>query len=55
MNKRLIITTITEIVRVPTDSVVFITADGNYSAIILADGENFVLTLQLGQIERHIA
>ncbi len=55
MNKRLIFTTTTEIVRVPADSVVYITADGNYSAITLADGENFVLTLQLGQIERRIA
>lgn len=55
MNRRLIFTTSTEIVRVPADSVVFITADGNYSAITLADGENFVLTLQLGQIERRIA
>lgn len=55
INKRLIFTTTTEIVRVPADSVVFITADGNYSAITLADGETFVLTLQLGQIERRIA
>lgn len=55
MNKRLIFTTTTEIVRVAADSVVYITADGNYSAITLADGENFVLTLQLGQIERRIA
>lgn len=39
----------------PAESVVFITADGNYSAITMADGENFVLTLQLGQIERRIA
>ena len=33
----------------------FITADGNYSVITMADGGNFVLTLQLGQIERRIA
>lgn len=39
----------------PSDSVVYISADGNYSAIITADGENYVLTLQLGQIERRIA
>lgn len=39
----------------PADSVVYITADGNYSVITMADGENFVLTLQLGQIERRIA
>lgn len=55
MNKRLIFITTTEIVRVPSENVVFITADGNYSAITLADGENFVLTSQLGQIERRIA
>lgn len=55
MNKRLIFTTTTEIVRVPADSVIFITADGNYSAITLADGEKVVLTLQLGQIEKRIA
>ncbi len=55
MNKRLIFTTSTEIVRVPPESVVFITADGNYSALTMADGENFVLTLQLGQIERRLA
>ena len=55
MNKRLIFTTSAEIIRVPPESVVFITADGNYSAITMADGENFVLTLQLGHIERRIA
>lgn len=39
----------------PPDAVVFVTASGNYSAMTLADGENFVLTLQLGYIERRIA
>ena len=39
----------------PPESVVVVTADGNYSAIKLADGESFILTLQLGQIERRIA
>lgn len=37
------------------ETVVYVTADGNYSAITMADGGNFVLTLQLGQIERRIA
>ncbi|MDO5395680.1 MAG: LytTR family DNA-binding domain-containing protein [Bacteroidales bacterium] len=55
MDKRLLFTTSTEIIRVPSDTVVYITADGNYSVITLADGDNFVLTLQLGQIERRIA
>lgn len=55
MNKHLIFSTSAEIVRVPPESVVFIKADGNYSAITIADGGTFVLTLQLGQIERRIA
>ena len=55
MNRRLVFTTSAEIVRVPPDSVVFISADGNYSAITMADGESIVLALQLGQIERRIA
>lgn len=55
MDKRLVFTTSTEILRVPADAVVHITADGNYSAINMADGGCFVLTLQLGQIERRIA
>lgn len=39
----------------PADSVVYFCADGNYSTITTADGEGFVLTLQLGQIERLLA
>lgn len=55
MEKRLVFTTTTEIVRVLPATVVYITADGNYSAITMADGEQFVLTLQLGQIEKRIS
>lgn len=55
MDKRLVFTTSTEIVRVPSGAVVYIAADGNYSAITMADGESFVLTMQLGQMERRIA
>lgn len=55
MDKRLVFTTSTEIVRIPADAVVFVTADGNYSAITMVDGGNYVLTLQLGQFERRIA
>ena len=54
MSRHLVFTTSTEILRVPVDAVVYVTADGNYSAMTLADGGNFVLTLQLGQIERRI-
>lgn len=55
MNKRLIFATAAEVLRVPDDSVAFVVADGNYSSITLADGSSFVVTLQLGQIERRIA
>lgn len=55
MSKHFVFSSSTEIVRVPADAVVYIVADGNYSAIHMADRESFVLTLQLGQIERRIA
>ena len=55
MNKDLLFSTTSELVRVPCASVVFITADGNYSTVLTADGSEYVLTLQLGQIEKRIA
>lgn len=47
--------TSTELIRIPSDAVAFVTADGNYSAITVADGSEYVLTMQLGQIEKRIA
>lgn len=55
MSHYLLFNTTTELVRVPADAVVFVRADGNYSVITVADGGEYVLTMQLGQIERHIA
>lgn len=55
MGQRLLFSTSTEVLCVPSDAVVFITADGNYSAITMADQNNYVLTMQLGQIERRIS
>ncbi len=55
MNKVLLFFTSTEMIRVPAGAVVFITASGNYSAITMADGSQYVLTLQLGQIEKRIS
>lgn len=52
---RLVFATSTEVLRVPADAVVFVSADGNYSAFTTADGEDFVLTMQLGQIEKRLA
>lgn len=55
MSKELIFFTSSELIRVKADAVVFITADGNYSALTMADGSDYVLTLQLGQIEKRIS
>lgn len=53
--KRIVFSTSTEMVSVAADTVVYFTADGNYSAINMADRGSFVLTMQLGQVERRIA
>ena len=55
MEKRLVFTTSTEIVRIPADSVVYILADGNYSYLFTVDEKSYTITMQLGHIERHLA
>ena len=55
MGNNLYFATSTELIRVPVEGVVYISADGNYSAIKMADGGEYVLTLQLGQMEKRIA
>ncbi len=48
-------TSTSEILRIPSDALVYVTADGNYSVMTLADGNDYLLTMQLGHVERHIA
>lgn len=55
MSEHLIISTATDLLRVASDEVIFISSDGNYSSLMLTYGESRVVTLQLGQIERLIA
>ena len=55
MSKNLVFSSSTEIIRIPADAVVYISADGNYSSIKMADGSEYVLTVQLGQMERRIS
>lgn len=55
MDRYFSFSTTTELLRVPAGAVVCVKADGNYSSIVTADGVEHVLTLQIGQIERHIA
>ena len=52
MAKCLIFSNSGELLRVPCDSVVYISADGNYSTLILTNGSNHIVTSQLGQIEQ---
>ncbi len=54
MGKDLLFCTSTELVRIPCDAMVYVTAGGNYSTITMVDGCEYVLTVQLGQIEQHI-
>lgn len=51
----MLFSTSTEFLSVPAETVVYIKADGNYSTIKVAEGSEYVLTLQLGMIERRIA
>ena len=55
MSKNLLFTTSTELVCVNSDAIVHITAEGNYSTIKMADGSEYTLTVQLGQMERRIS
>lgn len=41
------ITTSTELVRVQTDDIIFVRADGNYSEVLLYNGRKHVMTFQL--------
>ena len=54
MKKYLVISTATDLVRVAPEKIVYISSDGNYSTLVLANDETRVLTLQLGQVERLI-
>lgn len=51
----MLFSTSTELIRVPDEAVIYVAADGNYSVITMADGGNYVLTMQLGQVERRIS
>ncbi len=52
MSKTLTFATASELLRFPIEALVYVKADGNYSVIYLVDGSEFVLTMQLGQIEQ---
>ena len=51
MGKALIISKGTELLRIPSDRLVYISADGNYSNVVTLDNRTQLVSLQLGQIE----
>ena len=55
MSKNLSFFTSVELVRVPAEHIVYISAEGNYSTIVMADGSKYLLTMQLGQVERSVS
>lgn len=51
MNKLIVISTGTELLRIPADRLVYISADGNYSDVVTQDNRKTMVSMQLGQIE----
>lgn len=51
MNKPIIISKGTELLRVPADCLMYVEADGNYSTVVTTDGHRKLVTYQLGQIQ----
>jgi len=53
--KHIIISKGTELLRIPSDCLMYVSSDGNYSNVVSADGRVHIVTIQLGQIEDLIA
>ena len=51
LNKVIVISKGTELLRIPAHRLVFISADGNYSEVVTRDNRKRVVSFQLGQIE----
>ena len=51
LNKEIVISRGTELLRIPARRLVYISADGNYSEVVTQDGRKRIVSFQLGQIE----
>lgn len=49
--KHIVICKGTELLRVPSDRLMYVSSDGNYSNVVTLDGRPRLVSLQLGQIE----
>ena len=54
-DEHIVISTSADLLRIAAGELVYAEADGNYTTLMLSDGERRVVTLQLGQLERLIA
>ena len=55
MTKFIVISTSTELLRIPSDRLMYITSEGNYSKVYTQDGHYHLVAYQLGQIEDKIS
>ena len=55
MLSHIVITKGTELHRFPLDTLICVSADGNYSSVVTLDGRETLVSLQLGQIEALMA
>jgi DNA-binding LytR/AlgR family response regulator len=51
----LTISTSIDLVRIAQEHIIYISSDGNYSTILLSDGDARLVTFQLGQLEKMMA
>ena len=51
MSPVIVISKGTELIRVPADRLVYISADGNYSYVVTQDNRSKMVSFQLGQLE----
>lgn len=51
MNRVIVISKGTELLRIPAPRLVYIAADGNYSEVVTQDNHKSIVSFQLGQIE----
>ena len=55
MSKHIVISRGTELLRIPEENLIYVSADGNYSNAVTKDGRKRLITYQLGQIEDMLA
>ena len=51
MNRVIVISKGTELLRIPASRLVYIAADGNYSEVVTQDNHKSIVSFQLGQLE----